>query len=897
MKLGSGVGGGPLLGLSVGPALALVLCLLGVAGVFDAPDGILYDALMKLRSRARDVESRVLIVELDQHGAANSEERVLDVVNRLRELGARQIVFNFVPPADWLELYSTARESPIVFGRAVYPDAVEPAILVAEDLPEVIARYELEERVGVVRLPPAVGGIHREQWGEASVAGRALPALEWVVARREGRLAESEPESVYRVDFVGGVNSLPTITATRILAGDLVEPLVRGRIALVGATYRQTDARLFTSTTSDSRRMTMLEYQGHALTTLLGDRRLVLISPLSRILLVIVLGMVPFLLVRQATRRVPLVPSLIAAGGEIALVVVAFLGWDLWIPTTEIVLCQGGALLCLLVVRVGESARELRSITSDSRSQLRDKYWPAHLYESSTPWDLVMHMIHQTLDLNRMIVFELGTRRARVRATCSFHCTEDDLAEERRDIQRSPYTDAIAAKEPIRVERFFRRGGAEEEQYICALSFCGQLLGFWAFSVDTAKAASVQRFHRIVVDFGRRLSELLYHIQRRQSDSEDDGRRGSIAHTRGSDFRSLRATLSLLHHRLSVLEAVLNRVTTGIVIYDVFGRVLQVNDFLVATLKKERLSPHEMTALDLVLALSDHDIAGSRRILRHVILDNHSVSFPVTLQSTPDHCWMLHLKPLIADRRESGQAADTIVSKTVLCELVDVTSMTRLTEMRSRLADRLSLRIRDDLSAIEMASSILGTGEVSGRKCQPIADVIHSKVEHSVQALAECKQYLHWDAELADVERFPVDPQRVMANVVESTAEMLLQKGVSLQLRQPYVVSYVLAATDRLEQMLTAVVYTLYADAAEGSQIEAVIGESEHEVELQFRNHGFGIPADVLRGYLFGDAHGSEEFQALRDAARWLESWGGSIDGDSEVGSGIRLTIRLARFI
>jgi signal transduction histidine kinase len=307
-----------------------------------------------------------------------------------------------------------------------------------------------------------------------------------------------------------------------------------------------------------------------------------------------------------------------------------------------------------------------------------------------------------------------------------------------------------------------------------------------------------------------------------------------------------------------------------------------------------------MTALDLILALSDFDISKSRRLLRHVITENSSVSFPVTFRSLPDNRYLMHFKPLPEYSLDESSLllGKRLGAKSILCELVETTSLTRLYELKTRLTDRLGLKLRNDLAAIDLSSSLLGSTDLGHDQRQTISQVIHTKVQSTVQALGECQQYLALNTDIDDLERFPVDPRPPVEAALDEVRPAAEGRGLKIEVTKPHFVSYVFASSEKLEQLFKAILHLMSQDATDNSTILVRLTESEDLVAFDFSNTGFGIPNEVLQEYVFGEqALTSEKLQDIQAGARWVQAWGGILEAVSGVGIGLHFTIHLVKFI
>ncbi|MEM7233512.1 MAG: hypothetical protein AAF517_15145, partial [Planctomycetota bacterium] len=531
-------------------------------------------------------------------------------------------------------------------------------------------------------------------------------------------------------------------------------------------------------------------------------------------------------------------------------------------------------------------------------ARVKEKYRQSEV--GANPWPLVVNMINQTLDLNRVIFYETEAGSTLLKEVRAINCSFDDISERRRDFERSPYLNAVEAGGPIRVEGYLKKSYDREEHYLVPLLFGGEVLGFWACTIEPDKITG-GAFENTLRDFASLISELLF--QRRQSDGVGSWlsrTEACLNHEHGESLHvQLKSAVEVLDSRVRQLERLLGDISTATVVYDLFGRVLHINDRMLKLLEGERFSPFKMTALDLVASVSDYDLAKSRKILRHVIVEQQVMTIPVTLSRSKDRRYVMHLHPLQINTLEGdGDALRELSGKSILCELVDTTSFTGVFEMKEKLATRLGLQLRNDLASIDLSSSLLGNPNLSADQRQHISQIIHDKVTRTMDVLVECQSYLTANSESEQIDRFPVDSQQSFAAAADEAKPLLEMRDMELVVEEPKLMSYVLASSESLQVVFTAILRLLVSDATDSSKLAVAITESEDLVNYEFKNEGFGIPDDRFQEYLFGDKTlATDELKTLREGISWVEAWGGELEATSEVGAGIEVHVRLVKFI
>lgn len=900
-------------GILIAAGVAFGVWLLSAGGFLGPLAVLTYDPVLRLEPRLQGVSpvlgseprsqgaSTVLLVEIDPDGPPAAEADLLKLTETLAALGARKVVFQFMPTHVSAAFYAAAAaRGNVVFGRGLVVDPGDPEASRLAPLPAAAEGQKLA--FGVVAPPPAVSGVSRSQNVYLQAGGSRVPALEVVAAETGDVKAAALPGPTYLVHFRGGAGSLPNVTLDRALSGGLVPEMVRQRTALVGFGTRGTAPGVHTPTTAGSQPMSLLEFQGQALDTLLSGRTIREVGPEAMLLILVLVAGASLLLYQWLDVRWAswVTAALLLLYGTAA--VVLFVSAGLWPPFAEVVLTQ--VLLYILVLRHKAVHAHLSTskLLLDLSSKLRERFWPTSFYASQEHWSQVIAMVDQTLDLRRSIFLDRVVRDHRVREIKALNCSIDDIHEMRRDYERTPYSTAIETRGPIRLQdrKFFKQVEGPDDQYLVPLIFGGEVLGFWAFSVEPEKAAHIPTFDAMVRDYGEQISELLYHRQVMLKEQAGAGawKRAVTSERQSGLYQALGKTMDLMERRLSRVESLLDNMHTAMVVYDLFGRTVKVNVHAQELLRQAGFAPYDRTALDLITLLTGSDAATGRRYLRHVIIDRRSLSIPVAL-SGDRKSYMLSLRPLQLQERQAlpDEPAPFHVHG-IVCELADRRSLTRLMEKMGDLSKRLCVQLRNDLAAIEFASSLMGDEQTPQDQRTAAGDTAREKVRQAVSTLTECQKYLTVDAPTGEVECYPVDARAAFKAALESLAPVAKSRGLTVEVHQPQLMSHAFAAPENLQHLFERILAVLAHDAVDHGQVRVEASEGEQWIEYAFTNTGFGMPGDRFKEYVFGNANlDSDDFRNLREAAGWVRAWGGTIEADSEVGVGVRVRLKLERFI
>lgn len=883
-------------GITVFLAALIGLWGCSVAGVFELPDGHLYSGLVRLDPAGKK-PAQVLLVETDR--GQDDPQIYAELSQRLQELGAAQVIFTALPQTGRGDFLRAMAEQPkVLIGRQFQGGAggVEQSL---ESWPEGEGAVA---RSGLVAKPSAAFGLYRRQRALFQVDGQSLPALERVAAVAAG--IHPLPTDPYWVDFSGGVNRLPLVAADRVLAEGLIAELVKGRHVLIGAGAGMLEPRFYTPARALEGGITLLQYQGFALDSLLRGAVVGAAGPLTKMLAVLVTAVLCLFLYQNVSCRLSGGLTLLLLGGYLLLAwaLLSFAG--IWIPVTEMILTHVALFPLLFTRRAEVENLILQESLLGTSARLQERVFPPSIFQTQDYWAQVVAMVNQSLDLNRLIFLERIPGQHRLMEVKAMNCSLEDIQERRRDYLRTPYSTAINQKGPIKVDKdYLARTQSGEEVYLAPLTFAGEVLGFWAFGIDQSKRNRLPLFDEAVLAFAEEIGELLYQRQQwraRQQVEENSLASYLLLEGGPGAHRHLQTTLSLLDKRLTTLENIFEGLETATILYDLFGRVIQVNRTMSQLLQEAGLAPFGMTALDFVVAVTGRDVTEMRQLLERIVLEHSSATLQSSLPADRERSCLLKIRPLKVESGASIAAfgeSHPFRLQGLLCELVDLTALDRLEEGRERLLRNLSIAMGSHLEGLNRSLKTW-EGDGSGEGPAGLKADLEVQGAAALAVLDQIQTVLDDQGSVELGKHFPVAPTRVVEWALDKVERLAAEREISFRVDIPDPAPPVFVPQEELLEVLESILLYLVQDAAQGSEIVVGFALEGQAPGFSLTNQGFGLPDERFQEYLFGqDAVGSPEFRRLRRALRLAQRWGSVIEGSSEVGRGTRITLRLLGFI
>lgn len=888
----------------VGLLLGCVLGAIQAMGMFTVPDGVLYDLFVKRGHAPTHEQPKVLLLDTQADMRDGDDKVWLPLLKELQSQGAEQILFTFFPPHVTRNFYAYAHDAGnIFFGRTlVQTNGVTSESLEWETLPAFAQDQDV--LTAAYALSSSTYGVYRVH-SHAFVSSNQteVGALESLAAAH----AKKSPgkgwlRDPYLINFLGEYD-LPRISAARAAKGELIPELVKGRSILIGMTSG--GARLYTPLASAGKMLSELEFHGYALDTLLQDQVIRTVPGWVNFTVVLILIAASLFILQWGGLR-------FSAGVTTLLMViygvVAWVSLDyalVWLPLTEFWLAQIAIFLVFTRVRAVNEEARLRQILLETNAKLREHFFPSSFSASHEHWSQVITMVNQTLNLERVIFLERVKDDHRVREIVSLNCTLEDIREVRRDYEREPYSTAIAERLPIEVRDYLTHGKEDdgEVQYLVPLLFSGEVLGFWAFGVRPEKLAALHNKDAVLRDFGEQIAELLFHRQQwLEKEAELSRPLARYLKLQGGEqvVESLEKTLTALDRRLAGMEDYLDGLSTAGILYDLFGSVLIANQKMVQLLSEAKLAPYQMTAVDLISALAGVSLDYARGLMQAITIDRQKISLAATLTGD-ERSYVLYLGPLLPGPEDQKiRTGDPLPFelKGVLCELIDVTTIKRLSNLKITVAERLTYQVRNDTESLLAAVSLLEKPVLADDKRERVLHIVRDKIDSLVTVTEKVYGLLNQDINSEASERYPVDCKQPLSDAIAALKSKADAHAIKFDLHTPELISLVFASPDGLQEVLESFLEVLITDTVQHGNIRVDLSEDGHWIVYRFANQGFGIPEERLQHYLHGEASlSTEEFRKLRASFNRVTYWDGTLEGHSEIGVGTRFELKLKGFI
>ncbi len=819
--------------------LTFIILVLTQFGFFKTLDGFLYDTLVKFT--LKENKNNIILIEVDRKHKYEDIHYTLDILDKIEKFNPKKIIYTFKPNE---------------LKKAELMSKIDNTIF------------------GEIHLAKSILGIYRYQ----NSYFNSNKSLE-LQASKEILNYDVNINQKYLVNF-NGKNKFAKLSSHRVLQNGVIKELIEDKIVIIG--FKKAEIGLYTPLSEES--ISELEFFAYSLDTLLKNKPIMEFNLLYEAILLVVLVFIGILfhgiIVSLSEWMI-----LFIVGFYILVGFLILNFFNIFIPLLEILIAVIGVSYLILKREAMLKHEEANKILIETTTNLKDKVLPESFYNSDKYWDDVINMINQTLNLTRVIFLEKVENDHRIKEIKALNCSIDSIIEMRRDYEREPFSTAIEKRSYIKIDPTKREflialEDVKEEQYLAPLMFSGQILGFWAFGIEEINKKKIDRFDLIIANFTEQISELLY--KRLQILNKKDDNFLEILKFENDDltYKELESSLKLIERRLLTLDNLINSLSTNTILYDIFGKVIQINNSMVKFLKELNLAPYNLNALELIVKLSNMSEFEIKTLLHDVVIEQNDFLLHTELENRD---FYLNISP-VTQNDENINFEDVYPFEVygILVELIDVSKMRGTMEFKERVIKSISLQIERQLENFSKNSSSKNQKIINQilLNFNKLKDLTTQDIFNNIQ---------HY---------YPVDFMGELNIATRYLEEKLKDKNLSLEFAITVGMHLIYATPYKLSEVFISIIELLEEDSTEDEQIYIdILSNSDNYIEFHFKNVGFGVSNSELQKYLFeGEEVESKIYKNIIITIKQIKKWQGEVKVYSEIGEGIEFIFKLKRF-
>ncbi len=731
-------------------------------GFFNLPEGMIYDFLVQVTPAQQQATEDIIILEVDDAPLREGDDLWPHLLTTLKAMQPRAIVFPFLPPHGSEKFYAAAEKSDtIFFARQLTQEEGENQL---EPLPAQALDRNLQ--IGLLAMPPTSYGVHRQyEIGYATEEG-PLPSLVSILSAQLGnRLPDPKSTASFLINFFHCSPTLPSLSFVRLLTGEITPDLLRNKIILISLSFPLHSHGFQTPINLGEESMSLVEYTGYALETFLEGKEPIPTGPWLTLALLCLTGLCTFFAFQYLP---PLYHLLYTAAILAALLLCSWATvrfFQIWPPVAALLLLQTVLFLAIPLIRLKEREQFIQNILLEHSAALRKHFFPERLTGTDEYWSHIINMVNQALHLHRSIFLETVEGDHRVREVIALHCSIEEIVEQRRDYQRTPYLTALAEGGPVSVSSYLATGPDDEEQFLVPLKTADQVLGFWAFGVCSLDKTERKTLLETVQMFAGKISmALLEQKEFLQLDRVQHRGMGRFFSSQAVDAVStqLDQMILLTKRRMQALETLINALNTATVLYDSFGRLIQINSRMSELLRDiEGVNGGNCSSLDLGVCLTGKSMEETRGLLSRVVIEKKNIRLPAKL-GTDDCAFELIIHPVTLETESTKSNTSPFQILGILFELLDISNLQQAWHLQEELFEQTNFHLHQDLEQMLAAEELLKQDNLETSRKTEALSLLHRSRQDMQTFVEDIDSFVTDNLLTEHPDIFPVNPATLL---------------------------------------------------------------------------------------------------------------------------------------
>ncbi|WP_419189175.1 CHASE2 domain-containing protein [Stieleria marina] len=734
-------------------------------------------------------------------------------------------------------------------------------------------------------------GIKTEWSIEAQIARQVL-------GERNAGLIPGRPVGVR---FFGGASGLANVSSDDVLYDAVIPEMVAGRIVMIGP--QSTNEQGFvTPTTLGADRMSRLELHANFLQTLLHDNYLVSLSELGILGVIFCVPMVCVHCFRNLANRW-MIRSWLAFQ-----LMVCLLGWtclSLWsvrMPVTAMLAAVALSFVSVLYLRF----RALKDLVDNWRL-LRSTNERITLQRiDNDRWKAMADSLVEVFAPRRAVLMRLdpGSTHLEVSQTCG--CGVDAIREQRRDVHRYPFREAIDQNYPTQIEdrRFLvepENGGVGE--FMVPLVMLSEVIGFMVVEMDDADLERWSDFESCLARYAGDMAIFLAGDQDCDEAGEITDRSNQPSRTLPEQAMAAALIKDEVQHRgfQKMLGRAVDGAETAIAIGDVFGQLVKVNEKMVALMQRGDVSAQDTSCVEVLARLTHRDEDECRQLFRRCIIEDRSEQIVLASKSAADSSSVLFVRPLSASNQDHQRGID---SRFVAIEIVSGEIFDAINHWQRQFMAAQSDRIDRQM---ELLLQIAGDLEIVKRDGGSQTDPYVAMARDVLRSVNECRAATGNNLTDTPTDHFLLDTKPVLSAALRSGEDDMRQSGVTVS--EKITDEQVVASANPflLEQVFSTIVECLVSDCDEETQLIIECDRAADSVIYRFSTQSTLLETTQLERCLFGTSESERAMLApcedalltqrhldrLRESNRWLAAWGAKLSIDCDAFYRVSISLEL----
>lgn len=354
-------------------------------------------------------------------------------------------------------------------------------------------------------------------------------------------------------------------------------------------------------------------------------------------------------------------------------------------------------------------------------------------------------------------------------------------------------------------------------------------------------------------------------------------------HTAEHEKFSITTDNFLSHYHL--LKSNFESLQTASILYGLNGEIIQVNKATEKFIRENDVRLFNQSLTDSLIEITELDSELIRTALLDLINDQDAVVVWPTRKKGFDKGYLISLSAYTNENSYFGG---------FLIELFDIEEVNYISSLKNNFISELNNQLRNDFSEVMLAVDFLAMGIEGG----PSLEDINKKVTEFSDKLKSSDMMLQTTNDIMRDKLYPVDVRELVARSVKAISEVVDEKQISVNIKQPRFINLVLVNYQHFAQVCKQLMLFAVQDCMDEGELSLVINEQEIDaqrfVSIIIKTKGYGI---FDKAQETGNAKQEiSEISELAHIEKYILNLGGQIELESRVGEGSQISTLLPCF-
>lgn len=794
------------------------------AGLFQLLDLRFFDVVSTQQAGATP---KVVVVEQDAAFEQGGTDRFAELDRALARLGVERIGYLGDRPTG---IKAGTSKIPVVTARSPQPVPASQAW----QLPP----GQGDELVAARILPAAQYGIYRSQLPDLPGKAARLPVFETVMA------GVAVPRAPYLI-CMPREQSIPTLSASQLIAGDLAQGDLAGTVAIVAGRSAFTNSYA-TPLTPQHQATSEARYRALAVQSLRSAGAVYQSTLWEVWLLMLIAGLVLALAYgRVDPKRFALALPLFATALIVPACWAALHFGGRLLPLTALLLAPWLVSFALVLLR--ESSQDRRLEAAASRA-VQHSFRRSALREGARlPEFLGVAARIAGVERSLLVAVRPNGQLEEVQAN---NAALDDLALSHRQLATA--LGGMRRKgASFAAEEFLPQWPGQAR--VCWLGGAqGDLYWFYSQPVGSTPRKSAQLVRAIVASF----RELFRWRSDLNARSHNDERFSPIDDKVASAIALIAQQSEQVRHGFDALD-------TAVVIFHLIGSPLHANARMQEIYQQAGLSVAETDLPHALLELTDLDETRIHAMLHDLLIHGGEMRVPMR-EIGPEERMIRVAAPHSLAKGEE---------RVLVVEAIDVADFHRAADLRQAVAMYIDLQLRNDFEAILLGAELAADDRVGREQLGPIVRRIAETARRGTGRLDEVAELTRGSASQVVDASYPIEARKVVTEAVQRVSDFADELSVEIQAQIPGISGFTIAEPVRLREMIEAMLRVVIADTPQGEKVRLVLDEFDHHTRIRISG-GFGIGFERLVNLLdAGPEKASGDYRAIAQGMEQSRQW------------------------